>query len=179
MMHVWRAWQVGVQMHAISFSLSLSCFQDCSPDIITAKLPASHSFISVISILYGEMLRWIVMYGIIWEGCYGYTKVVDRQWAAQLISPEVSKSLCVLSALLFPPLLELWWPCLGATETPWGAPTFKSAAPRLQPWPLAGGIPQARFKRAPPGPQRLFYSPSHFWIHELALCDVYCKIYLN
>lgn len=47
------------------------------------------------------------MYGSIWDGCCGYAKVVDRQRAAQLISPEVSKSLCVLSALLFPPLLEL------------------------------------------------------------------------
>lgn len=26
MMHVWRAWQVGVKMYAISFSLFLSCF---------------------------------------------------------------------------------------------------------------------------------------------------------
>ena len=26
MMHVWRAWQVGVKMYAISFSLLLSCF---------------------------------------------------------------------------------------------------------------------------------------------------------
>lgn len=31
-------------------------------------------------------------------------------------------------------------------------PTFKSSALWLQPWPLAGGIPQARFKRAPLGP---------------------------
>lgn len=26
MMHVWRGWQVGVKMYAISFSLLLSCF---------------------------------------------------------------------------------------------------------------------------------------------------------
>lgn len=63
MMHVRRAWQVGVKIYAISFSLSLSCFWDRSPGIITAKPSASRSFVSVISILYGEMLRWIVMYG--------------------------------------------------------------------------------------------------------------------
>lgn len=32
------------------------------------------------------------------------------------------------------------------------SPTFKSSVLWLQPWPLAGGIPQARFKRAPAGP---------------------------
>lgn len=54
----------------------------------------------------------IVVYGIksFWKGRPGrvgavcsQAKVVDHQ----LISPEVSKSLCVLGALLFPPFLEL------------------------------------------------------------------------
>lgn len=41
-----------------------SPFSYCSLGIITAKLSDSHSFVRVISILYGEMLWWIVMYGI-------------------------------------------------------------------------------------------------------------------
>lgn len=71
-----------VALYAISFSLLL--FLDCSPGIITAKLSVSHSFVSVISILYGEMVRWIVMYGI-----KSFRRVDQGGWGPFVAKPRL------------------------------------------------------------------------------------------